>query len=61
MNCGEDWDYYLRIWKAEKCEKVPAPFYVKIAGNHSQGPKSATGREWSEKVEELLRTARGPV
>ena len=58
MNCGEDWDYYLRVWKHENCIKIPEPFYVKIAGNHSTGPKSATGRDWTESVEGQLAEAR---
>ncbi len=59
MDCGEDWDYYLRIWKAEKCIKVPHPFYIKASGQHSKGPRSANGRQWTETVQRMLAEARG--
>jgi len=58
MDCGEDWDYYLRIWKQFDCRKIDAPFFAKIRGNHSTGPRSATGRQWNEVTDRLIAQAR---
>lgn len=54
LNTGEDWDYYLRVWKDHKCVKVDFPFMCNVRGQHSQGPKSANGVQWREKVEEIM-------
>ena len=59
MDCGEDWDYYLRVWDDARCVKIPAPFYIKVRGQHSTGPRSATGAQWSETVDAMLAQARG--
>lgn len=53
MDCAEDFDYYLRVWK-HNCIKINKPLFYNRRGYHSQGPRSATGREWSEKVKELM-------
>ena len=58
MNCGEDWKYYLDLWKNHNCIKVPHPFMINIRGEHSVGPKSATGVEWSSVVREMVEEAR---
>ena len=58
MDCGEDWDYYLRLWKRYDCRKVNAPFFIKVRGQHSTGPRSATGRDWNIAVDKLLEDAR---
>lgn len=58
MDCGEDWEYYLRVWKNQVCEKVNRPFFVKVKGTHSTGPRSATGREWNVAVDKLIKEAR---
>ena len=51
MNAGEDWDYYLRIWKSERCIKIGGPItYVKTKNRRSSGPKSATGVDWAKSV-----------
>ncbi len=54
MNTAEDFHYYLRVWKKYKCIKINKPLFYNRRGIHSQGPRSATGREWSEKVKELM-------
>mgnify|MGYP001240552152 CR=1 FL=1 len=46
MNTGEDFKYYLQLWEKYRCIKAPAIFFINCRGNHSQGPKSADGREW---------------
>lgn len=66
MNCAEDWDYYLRLWKAHDCVKVEQHFMVNRRGMHSSGPRAATGEQWTKAVVELLdkaraeNTAKGP-
>lgn len=54
MNTGEDWDYYLRVWKNYECVKIEDPFMCNARGEHSTGPKSSNGREWREVVEGLI-------
>lgn len=58
MDCGEDWDYYIRIWKNNKCIKIREPLFINRRGIHSTGPRSATGREWSETVHNILEKER---
>jgi FkbM family methyltransferase len=50
MNCGEDVDYYLRIWKEKRCLKIDKPLFFNVRGQHSTGPKSATGKDWREAI-----------
>ena len=50
LDCGEDFDYYLRVWRDNNCIKIPHTLFVNRRGNHSTGPRSATGRQWSEAV-----------
>jgi hypothetical protein len=55
LNTGEDFDYYLRVWEKYRCIKIPLPFFYDRRGLHSQGPKSATGHEWRQQVENIIR------
>lgn len=57
MNTGEDWKYYLEMWKTRKCIKVPRPFMINRTGRHSTGPKSATGQEWVSVVYPMVNAA----
>ena len=59
MNTGEDWDYYLRVWKNYSCIKIGSPLMCNVRGEHSTGPKSSNGKEWREVVEGLIADARG--
>ncbi len=59
LDCGEDWDYYLRVWKHQRCIKHGALTYAKRSGAHSTGPRSATGKQWNETVNAMLERARG--
>jgi len=54
MDCGEDFKYYLNIWSRYKCRKIQQPLFVNRRGLHSQGIRSATGRQWRLAVEQLL-------
>lgn len=58
MDCGEDWDYYLRLWQQYDCIKINAPLFIKVRGHHSTGPRSATGLQWNEVVDGILDKAR---
>jgi hypothetical protein len=54
MNCGEDFDYYLRVWEKYKCAKIRHAFMVNCTGSSSTGPKSATPDEWRKAVKQCL-------
>lgn len=47
MDCGEDFEYYLRIWAGYRCIKLDQPLFYNIRGQHSTGPRAATGRDWN--------------
>lgn len=58
MDCGEDYEYYLRLWRRYNVRKVTRPFFVNRRGNHSSGPRAATGADWSRVVYGLWEEAR---
>lgn len=58
MNMGEDWHYYLRVWRDQRCRKMRVPFMINRRGAHSTGPREATGREWTASVHAQIGTAR---
>jgi len=58
MNCGEDWKYYLEMWRTRKCIKIEYPLFLNQRGEHSSGPKSASGRDWNIAVGNLIEEAR---
>ena len=58
MDCGEDWDYYLRIWKSSRCIKINDCLFLNQRGIHSTGQRSATGKEWTEVVRNIIEKAR---
>ena len=58
MDVGEDVKYYLNMWKNHDCVKIRRPFFINRRGRHSQGPRSATGRQWNLVTSELMREAR---
>lgn len=55
MDCGEDWDFYLREWKGYQCIKIKEPIIINYRGQHSTGPRSATGRDWMNVVHPMLQ------
>lgn len=63
MDVGEDWDYYLRLWsdKRLRCQKLDLPFMINCRGNHSTGPRSATGVDWRNVVDPMLEKARAEL
>jgi FkbM family methyltransferase len=46
MDCGEDFDYYLRLWASHRCVKVQQPLFLNRRNAASTGPRSATPGEW---------------
>lgn len=55
MNTGEDFKYYLQICRQYKFIKFPGILFINQRGNHSQGPLSASGREWMGSVQQEIR------
>ncbi len=61
MDVGEDFDYYLRIWEKHRCIKLGVPLFANRRGLHSGGPRSATGRDWTTVVNQLLQQYRNRI
>lgn len=55
LDCGEDFDYYLRLWSRFRCRKIATPLFLNRRGFHSTGPRSASGRQWREAVQSVIR------
>lgn len=55
---GEDWDYYLRLWRRYRCIKQEAPFLLNFRGRHAKGARAATGRDWGEVVRPMVEAER---
>lgn len=53
-DAGEDFEYYLKVWREFKCIKSSAIFFLNRRGNHSVGPRSATGSDWRRNVEKII-------
>ncbi|MEZ5950873.1 MAG: tetratricopeptide repeat protein [Planctomycetaceae bacterium] len=58
MDAGEDFDYYLRVWERHRCIKLDKPLFANRRGCHSSGPRSATGRDWTIAVNQMLHDYR---
>ncbi len=54
MDTGEDFDYYLRLWRAYRCVKRPLELFVNRRRIHAVGPRSASGRAWGETVRPMM-------
>jgi glycosyltransferase involved in cell wall biosynthesis len=54
-NCGEDFQYYLEIWKHHRCIKLPIQLFHNRRGEHSTGRLSATGAEWAQTTNALIK------
>lgn len=59
MNVGEDFKYYLKIWKRFRCAKVEDVFFINVRGAHSVGPRSGDGRAWRSAATKQLQQAIG--
>jgi len=63
LDTGEDFDYYLRVWLRSRCTKIPHPLFINRRGQHSTGPRSATGVDWRKNVVRVMSrfvAANGP-
>ncbi len=58
LDVGEDFDYYLRLWESERCIKTDQAFFANRRGRHSTGPRAGTGRDWTVRVNEMMRQRR---
>ena len=46
MDTGEDYKLYCQLWDKCRCGKRAEIFFVNRRGQHSTGPRSATGEDW---------------
>lgn len=53
MNTGEDFKFYYQLWADCRCAKRPEIFFVNRRGQHSTGPRGATGADWQKAVSKL--------
>ncbi|MCA0922605.1 FkbM family methyltransferase [Pseudooceanicola nanhaiensis] len=53
MDTGEDFKFYYALWAGYSCAKRPEIFFVNRRGQHSTGPRSATGADWRRVVDGL--------
>jgi hypothetical protein len=54
MDPGEDFKYYLDLWKQFRCAKIDRFFFVNRRGAHSTGPRSANGAIWRKAVTQVF-------
>ncbi|QRY82151.1 FkbM family methyltransferase [Pseudomonas sp. PDNC002] len=54
MDTGEDFDYYLRLWKERRCVKIDTPLFLNVRGQHSGGPRSAHGGDWRQAINRVF-------
>lgn len=50
MDTGEDFRYYLELWRQFRCRKIECALFVNRRGRHSEGPRSADGQGWRTAV-----------
>ena len=46
LDTAEDYTLYLQLWRQARCAKRPEIFFLNRRGQHSTGPRSATGQDW---------------
>ncbi|WP_160286236.1 glycosyltransferase [Pseudomonas knackmussii] len=54
MDCGEDFEYYLRVWRDSRCIKIERPLFFNVRGQHSTGPRAATGKDWNDAMPQVF-------
>lgn len=68
LDVCEDIDLYLREWKELRCLKQELPLFLNRRGAHTwmhqekgEGRPRHTGREWSQRANEMLKKAREEI
>jgi len=46
LDTGEDFKYYLELWRQYRAIKIDKPLFINRIGIHAKGTKSANGWEW---------------
>ena len=59
LDTGEDYTLYLQLWQSARCAKRPEIFFLNRRGQHSTGPRGATGQEWRQATDRLWAEAVG--
>lgn len=54
LNTGEDFKYYLELWRQYRCTKLAQTLFYNRRGQHSTGPRSADGRQWRLSVNKVF-------
>lgn len=54
MNTGEDFKYYLELWRQFRCRKIDCALFINRRGAHSSGPRAADGADWRESVSKVF-------
>ncbi len=58
LDAGEDFDYYLRLWRTHRCAKVAREFFINRHARHSSGPRAASAEAWGTAVRGRQRAER---
>lgn len=57
LDTAEDYTLYLQLWRGARCAKRPEIFFLNRRGQHSTGPRSATGQDWRLATDRLWAEA----
>lgn len=54
LDFGEDFDYYMRVWRDARCTKLAEPLFINRIGQSARGPKSGDGLQWRPAVHRII-------
>jgi FkbM family methyltransferase len=54
LDFGEDFDYYMRVWRHARCVKITEPLFINRIGKSARGPKSGDGLQWRPAVHRVI-------
>jgi FkbM family methyltransferase len=54
LDFGEDFDYYMRVWRDARCTKLAEPLFINRIGQSARGPKSGDGLKWRPAVHRII-------
>jgi FkbM family methyltransferase len=54
LDFGEDFDYYMRVWRNARCTKIAEPLFINRIGRSARGPKSGDGLQWRPGVHRII-------